>query len=277
MAGGSVLIQGGVLADGSAAVQAEVFHPDTQTVTAADNASSSSFGEVGQMVASIPSDRAANVPVDIGPSFRFSKLLDVATANASTVILSGPGGVVSAKVIGAEAGRLVFITPVSPLEPATTYTVSIAGATDVQNLSVQQARIQFTTSAVATSGNGVNPNAAAATQEDPPVPPLQAGPGVTALSGQVRTVTGKYLSQVTLELNCGEESAKRNRTVSDGTGRFLMANVPTGHCKMEIDGTTVHLGADKYGIFTPGVDITSGITNVLPYTIWRHHQMWRMQ
>src|SRR5439155_1421086 len=109
---------------------------------------------------------------------------------------------------------------------------------------------------------------APADQDDPPVPPLQAGPGVTALSGSVRTVSGKYLQGVTLELNCGEVKGKRNRAVSDGTGRFLIANVPTGHCELEIDGTTVRAGSDVHGIFTPGVDITAGRTNVLPYTIW---------
>ena len=102
---------------------------------------------------------------------------------------------------------------------------------------------RFTTQATTDSTGGIGPKADG---DDPPVPPLQAGPGVTALSGQVRTVAGKYLPQVTLELNCGEVKAKSNRAVSDGTGRFLLANVPQGHCKLEIDGTTVHRGTDVY-------------------------------
>jgi hypothetical protein len=262
---GTVLIQGGVLADGSSAVQAEMFQPDTQTVSVAgplDQATSS----VPTVVASIPSDGATNVPINAIPSFRFSKFLSVATVNTSTVTLTGPNGAVSAKVVGAEGGRLAFLTPDALLQPWTTYTISITGAIDLENLTLQQAQLQFTTNAATDLTN--SSGAAKPDAEDPPVPPLQAGPGVTALSGQVRTVDGKYLTQVTLELNCGEEKGKRNRTVSDGTGRFLLANVPQGHCKLEIDGTTVHRGSDVYGIFTPGVDITNGITNILPYTIW---------
>ncbi|MDP9113734.1 MAG: hypothetical protein M3O20_08640 [Acidobacteriota bacterium] len=30
----------------------------------------------------------------------------------------------------------------------------------------------------------------------------------------------------------------------------------------------VQRGSDVYGLFTPGVDIIAGTTNVLPYTIW---------
>src|SRR5262249_1672438 len=104
--------------------------------------------------------------------------------------------------------------------------------------------------------------------DDPPLPPLQAAPGVTAISGQVRTVGGKYLQGVTLELNCGEEKGKRNRDVSDFTGRFLIQKIPTGHCKLEIDGTTVKSATAAYGIVTPSIDIKAGITNVLPYMIW---------
>jgi RHS repeat-associated protein len=264
---GSVLIQGGVLADRSSAAQAEVFHPDTQTIEAADNATVQDVRDVPHVMASIPSDGATNVPVDAVMSLRFSKLLGVATVNMSTVTLTAPGGQLSGKVAAAEGGRLAFLTPGTPLQPATTYTLSIAGATDLQDMSIQQTQIQFTTGAAVDPASG-DGTAKPADKDDPPVPPLKAGPGVTALSGQVRTVAGKYLSQVTLELNCGEEKGKRNRTASEGTGRFLLANIPDGHCKLEIDGTTVHLGSDVYGIFTPGVDITKGITNILSYIIW---------
>lgn len=51
----------------------------------------------------------------------------------------------------------------------------------------------------------------------------------------------------------------RKHTGPDGTGRFLVAGAPPGHCKLEIDGTTVHQGSAAYGIFTPGVDIIAGI------------------
>src|SRR5258708_17868442 len=115
--------------------------------------------------------------------------------------------------------------------------VSVNGGSDSPGRPWPLAELSFTTGLEAST----DPNAATSGKsDDPPVPPLQAGPGVTALSGQVRTVGGKYLQGVTLELNCGEKKTDTKHTVSDGTRRVLMARLPTGHSKLAIRATTVN-------------------------------------
>src|SRR5258708_18592038 len=100
--------------------------------------------------------------------------------------------------------------------------VSVNGGSDSPGRPWPLAEFSFTTGLEAST----DPNAdTSGKSDDPPVPPLQAGPDVTALSGQVRTVGRKYLQGVTLELNCGEKKTDRKRTVSDGTGRFLLATI----------------------------------------------------
>ncbi|HEX6291760.1 MAG TPA: RHS repeat-associated core domain-containing protein [Herpetosiphonaceae bacterium] len=93
------------------------------------------------------------------------------------------------------------------------------------------------------------------------LPPLQATPGVTALTGQVLDLRGRPLSDVTLEIE--------DRSVTtDKTGRFLLEDVEPGHHELVIDGATASKPGRRYGIFEVGVDIVAGQTNILPYTIW---------
>ncbi|HZM74343.1 MAG TPA: RHS repeat-associated core domain-containing protein [Candidatus Limnocylindrales bacterium] len=90
------------------------------------------------------------------------------------------------------------------------------------------------------------------------VEPLSAPAGVTAVAGRVLAVNGRPLGGVTLRI--GERST---RTHSDG--RFLLTGVAAGHQAMVIDGTTARR---DFGWFEAGVDVLSGQTTVLPYTIW---------
>jgi hypothetical protein len=93
------------------------------------------------------------------------------------------------------------------------------------------------------------------------MPPLQAGPGVTALAGQVLKLDGTPLKHVTLMI--GDRKA-----VSDGTGRFLLTDLPAGHSRMMILGSTANTSTRSYGIYEVGVDIKANVTTVLRYTIW---------
>ncbi|MBZ5634890.1 MAG: DUF6531 domain-containing protein [Acidobacteriia bacterium] len=261
---GTVRIEGGVRADGAIATQIEIFDPNALTVTPIE-APPPSPADLS-LAASIPADGGKSVSLDSLIALRFSRALAAKSVNAATLTIRDQNGPVAAVGVSAEAGMLAFVNVAGGLQNDTHYTVSVNGASDKSGFPLPPSEFSFSTkSTPATDSTKSN---TPANQEDPPVPPLQAGPNVTALSGFVRTVSGKYLPQVTLELNCGEETRRRLRAVSDGTGRFLIANTPSGHCKLEIDGTTVKRGSEVYGIFTPGVDITKNTTNVLPYTIW---------
>jgi hypothetical protein len=90
------------------------------------------------------------------------------------------------------------------------------------------------------------------------VPPLQGPAGVTSLSGRALTANdSKALPGVTLELICGSTTKSAS---SDATGRFLITSIGSGHCKLEIDGSTAGQAGKTYGIFFAGVTITPSQT-----------------
>jgi RHS repeat-associated protein len=95
------------------------------------------------------------------------------------------------------------------------------------------------------------------------LPARAASEGETALSGQALTLDGLPLRGATLEIDDAGVSA-----TTDGTGRFLLRNVPSGQQVLVIDGTTADHDGLHFGRFESGVDIDSGETNDLPYTIW---------
>jgi len=66
-----------------------------------------------------------------------------------------------------------------------------------------------------------------------------------------------------VKLQIGAQSA-----FSDGTGRFLIADLPAGHSAMMIFGDTANAPLRKYGVYEVGVNIQVGVTNVLSYVIW---------
>ena len=91
--------------------------------------------------------------------------------------------------------------------------------------------------------------------------PLVADPGVTAVSGQVLTLNGSPLKDVTLEI------AGRS-TTTDGTGRFLVTDVEAGRHELMIDGRSASTPVKSYGIFCWGMEVVTGRTNILPFTVW---------
>jgi hypothetical protein len=93
------------------------------------------------------------------------------------------------------------------------------------------------------------------------LPPLQAPPGVTALAAQVLKLDGNPLQHVTLVIG-------NRKTLTDGTGRFLLKDIPVGHSSMMVLANTANTKLRSYGIYEIGVDVKKGITNVLRYTIW---------
>lgn len=266
-ADGSVLFWGGSDKYGEPFRYGEVFDPSTQTERI--EASRPQDSGLSPLVeASIPQAGEQSVPLDTLISVRFSKPLQVQALNVNTVVLSGPdNNLIVVKVIPAEAGMLVFVTPQSALLSGTQYSLSISGATDSAGQILPVATIAFTTAGQAASGVAGAGGAGSSDDGNPfdsswrKLPPLQAPPGVTAVAGQVLQLNGEPLNKVTLQIG--------NLSVhSDATGRFLIENVPSGHQVMWIDATSANTKNSTYGLYEVGVDITAGQTNVLSYTIW---------
>ncbi len=91
--------------------------------------------------------------------------------------------------------------------------------------------------------------------------PLQAEAGVTALSGQVLTLTDAPLPNVTVQI--GSTVAR-----TDQTGRFLLTGLPPGRQVLLINGNTASSPNKPYASFEVSVEMAPNRTNVLPYTIW---------
>jgi hypothetical protein len=107
---------------------------------------------------------------------------------------------------------------------------------------------------------GLTGPAAADTPRPAADAPLQAAPGVTALSGRVMSVEGEPLVNVALR-----DGTVGTRT--DAQGRFLLTRVPPGLSVLTIDGR--HASGDgktDYGLFEIRVTAAAGGTTVLPYT-----------
>jgi len=199
----------------------------------------------------------------------------------ATVLLAGPEGMLSGKVVAAEGGLLVFITPEAPLGVGTLYTVSLNGLEDTNGFLVPFTSFRFTTAqspatpaqgtmspAGGASGAPTTHQSPGATVGSQPVeldewewkgqrrdgkpysswqslPPLQAPPGVTALAGQVLRLHGQPLADVTLQI------ADRS-TRTDSTGRFLLTDLPAGRPELIMDGSTANRPGKTYGPSGPG-------------------------
>lgn len=268
---GNILIEGGVDGNGNRVATSEIFNSESLSFEPATSAASAETNT--HVAGSFPGNDATNVPTDTVIGLRFSRTVTVQTINPATLTLNGPRGSVATRIVPAESGRLAFVTPLLPLEPGTTYTVSFAGASEQTGI-VVPSLFSFTT-AGGESGNRYGdedwvPDAnnlrgdwrsKPVNSEAQSLPPLQAEPGVTALAGQVLTLNGRPLAGVSLQIGA-------STTQTDQTGRFLLTNVATGHQVMRLNGRTANVTGKTYGTFKIGVDITEGKTNLLGYTIW---------
>ncbi len=291
-----MLLWGGVGPDGSVLPSGERFDPAQQRFLPVTTLPA--MPPTPQLEASLPPDGATGVPLDAPIALRFSKPLRVDTLTPITVLLSGPQGVEPARVVPAEGGRLAFVTPVTALQPETSYTLTLNGPSDGDGFLLPFAALRFTTGLAARSSQTgaassmpagatatspiAGPLIGSAVQEEwipdaralagdwqthrpdsrwRTLPPLQADPGVTALAGQVLRLNGEPLANVTLRI--ADRAAQ-----TDQTGRFLLSVVPAGHQVVLINGHTASRPGATYGVFEVGVDVAQGQTTVLPYTIW---------
>jgi hypothetical protein len=146
---GTVHISGGTDQFGKHVLIDEIYDPVTKRFHFANPA-----GEhVGidaeaslNIAASIPEDGATDVPIDSSIAIRFTRLLDVTTVNGNNFSLVGPDGAsVKVMVTPAEAGRLAFVVPASPLQPGTNYVLHITGAADTTAEQRPETSISFLT------------------------------------------------------------------------------------------------------------------------------------
>ena len=279
---GTVLLWGGVDANGNALNDGEIIDPNGPTIRyVSRSAGDSTQPTTPYLAASIPQNGEASVVTDQRISLRFSKPLPVAAINTSTVTLRSSAADVAIDVIPAEGGSLAFITPKTPLDVDTTYTLSISGVADNAGKVMPDTTILFTTTPtmgpttpVGTGNNemvasltpSTTQNVSSAGSGGMPTDPRQLRPlkgpdGLTSLAGQVLTLDKSPLPNVRIVLD--HQSA-----MTDNTGRFLVQNVGSGHHVMIVDGATANTAMASYGIFRVGVDLKAGRTNSLNYTVW---------
>ena len=274
----ATLLRDGTVALSVGTAPAEVFDPSTGR--SVDGASPGDDGAPAHVASSMPSDAEIDVAVHARVALLLSRPLQPETVTAATVTLTGSEGVVDARVVAAEGGRLVFVTPRVPLPYASTYTLTIAGATDRAGQAMAAASMSFTTI------EEPRPPADALSDQEtwvpsehsrrdgwmaerPPSPweslaPLMAPPGTTAISGRVLTLDGRPLPGVSLGVE-GSDGVH-----SDRTGRFLLVldAAATARRVLRIDGAPASRGNRRYGFFEYGSTVVVGRTNVLPFTIW---------
>jgi RHS repeat-associated protein len=139
---GSVLFVGGRDANARTVSNALLFRPEEGKFQEISNAEASQLAAaveqvvVPQLVASNPSSGANNFPMDGVLAVRFAGPIDVATVNERTFVLVGPQGQVDTKIVPAQEGMLVFVTPRQELIPGANYTLfvdDLSGRTGVKH------------------------------------------------------------------------------------------------------------------------------------------------
>jgi RHS repeat-associated protein len=270
-ANGNVLFWGGNSSTGLALEFGESFDPSAEVERVVTNPELFQADRAIPFVeASHPSDGATDVSLTPLIGIRFSKPLAIQSITAGTVSLGTNGTSVAAKVIPAEGGMLAFVTPAEALTASTSYTLALGGAKDTSGDEIDSVSITFTTvadsaaNAVGVVLGGTNGDDGERGPLDNTafrLPALQTHKGETALAGQVLKLNGKPLAHVLLQI-------EDKQAYSDGTGRFVIENVTSGHHAMVIDGSAANHGNVEYGIYDDGVDVQAGQTNVLSYPIW---------
>lgn len=303
---GRILISGGRDGDGKAIRTPELFVPGEHRFAPSGEAAGAArapipAGAAPDVAEILPADGAEDVPLDTRIAVRFSKPIRVESLGPDTVTLLGPGGTTKARVVAAERGMLLFVTPAAHLFPGSDYTLFIDGAVDQDDNPLPFTAAGFRTRSLR-EGEETDPSAErdASKSKDgnpspsvtaggagadsevwvpgpehmrgdwrshrPPsplqqLPALTAASGVTALAGQVLLLNGEAAQDVTLRI--GDREVR-----SDDTGRFLLEDVLAGTRTLVIDGSSANRPGRTYGFFEVLVMIAPGQTTALSYTIW---------
>lgn len=269
LADGTVLLWGGTQQSGVSILDGEIFDPVTTGFSITSSLPATN-GQGPQVAATTPEDGDENVSPNALIGIRFSMPVQAQTVNTSTLTLSGPNGNVPSRIVPAETGMLAFVTPTALLQDGTSYTVTVSGVENSVGQTVPDTTFSFTTADAGqsnTSGTsllGTGSTSWTGGPQNSPwrkMPPLKAPAGVSAISGQVLLLDGFPLPDVTLRVGT-------DQVQTDGTGRFLLENVPSGNDVMVIDGRSAHKDHATYCVFQDRVAVTGGQTNILNYTVW---------
>jgi YD repeat-containing protein len=174
---------------------------------------------------------------------------------------------VSARIVPAEAGRLLFVTPDRALDPGSRYELSIEAARDRTGALIADQRIAFATGGEPPVKTAIDPDEdrgpSALDSSWRTLPPLRGRTGATALAGQALRLNGSPLAGVTLEL-------EGHTATTDTTGRFLLEadGEATGWYELWIDGRKTQGQGATYGTYEAAVRLAANTTSVLPFTIW---------
>jgi RHS repeat-associated protein len=143
----SLLADGRVLIVGPDAKDASLYDPERVRFLSAshDTADASAQGAGVRVVGASPQPDAKDVPLDSLLALRFDPPLAPESANEKTITLFGPHGTAPVRVVAAESGRLVFVTPVQELFPASHYTVFVQGVHDAEGQGLVWHALEFDT------------------------------------------------------------------------------------------------------------------------------------
>jgi hypothetical protein len=146
-----VLLWGGTGSDGGHVDGGEVYSVDRQDF---GSATATRVGELAQLLVAsglpgisktMPASEEASAALDRPLTVQFTQRMRVASLNSETVTLIGPQGAVPVKVVSAEQGLLLFVTPAQELLPASRYTLFIKGGINVVGQALPFTAIGFGT------------------------------------------------------------------------------------------------------------------------------------
>lgn len=282
-ADGTIFISAGSNEAAAAVAGSEIYDPAGNVLTWVPISNPAAEEASARIVFSSPADGSLDVDPKTRIAIRFSHRLQSDSVNRETVKLSGPSGDVPSRIVSAENGRIVFVTPLAPLAGDSSYNLTLDGPFAINKQKLEFATFGFKTKAGEESCTPGQPCAGDAPVLDadtwvpsarekgnwnsgrkdvaPDLPPLLAATGETALAGRVFALSGNPLSRVTLQI--GERT-----TVTDSTGRFLLSGIPSGRQVLTIQGHTASKPGKRYGTFDVLVDVVAGKTTALDYKIW---------
>jgi YD repeat-containing protein len=274
LADGRVLVEGGVDASGRTVEAREIFEPGADVFWPSEATAVES--PAATLTGSYPVDGGVNVSPDVRIALRFGEPIDARSLRDATVAVDASGTRVQARVVVAEGGRLIFVTPSASFTEGASVSLIAEGLQTRSGAAVAPARLGFTIASPDLPAEAPRPHdpevwvprnskwrSERGESEWKRLAPLQAPKGVTALAGQVLRLDGRPLSDVTLEI---EGHAVR----SDRTGRFLLTlnGVKGGWHELVIEGRTANRAAQRFGRFEYGLSLVKDRTNILPFTIW---------
>lgn len=298
-----VLIAGGRDSAGKDVIQDEVFDPVKERFLALSALGRDALPPTAwetqppQLIESHPLSGTSNVGVDDRVVLRFSKALSPSTLSTSTVALFGAAGAVPVRVVPAENGLLLFVTPVSDLQPGSDYTLVVIGAKDDAGQSLPDITIGFQTSALLAAGASGQGSASPQGVAAVPKAPAKTSAG-QAVSSAARANAGPDLWMPDANSLRGDWRSRRNPSplqqlpaltapdgvtalagqvlfldgkaaegvtlrigervaVTDETGRFLMPELSKGHHTLQIDGHTADQPGHVYGFFEARITVNA--------------------